>query len=130
MKPHYEAHQLSRGKRTGFVHVARDAGVPIYPFAGVGVEESYRNLPGWDAIERSAPAQWFEQAIGRRNRGMPPLAGVGPFPEPVDLSFLFGEAIDPSGATDDRAAPALQQGVRRRVLELIRAGLAERPPRS
>lgn len=130
MKPHYEAYQLSWGKRTGFIRVAQEADVPLYPFAGVGVEEFFHNLPGWDAIERSALAQWLEQAVGRRNRPMPPFAGIGPLPEPVDLTFLFGDPVSVSGAQDDRAALALQQGVRKQVLGLIRQGLAERPPKS
>lgn len=129
MKPHYEAYQLSWGRRTGFIRVAQEAGATIHPFAGVGVEEFYHNLPGWDAIERSALARWFEQAVGRRNRGMAPFAGIGPLPEPIDLTFYFGEAIDPGASTDERAVLALQQGVRRRVLDMIRRGLDERPPR-
>lgn len=128
MKPSYEAYQLSWGDRVGFVKVAASTGSPIYPVAGIGVEEIYRNMPGWDTFEMSPLARWLEDVIGRRYRGMPPITGIGPIPSPVPLTFIIGEPIPTSGLDLDNEEELLvfQRKVQGALRKLLREGLMAR----
>ncbi len=128
LKPAHEAYTLSWDDRTGFVRVAMEADVPIFPVAGIGVEELYYNLPGWDQIERSDLARWVEEVVGRRYRGMPPLVGLGPLPNPVALTFKIGEAVSVSGIDppDEAAILSIQRQVKMRVERLIAEGRREK----
>ncbi len=126
MKPAHEAYQLLWGDRVGFVKVAAQAGVPVIPFAGIGVEELYENLPGWDAFEKSGFARRLEAVIGRRNRPMPPLRGLGPLPKPVKLIFMIGKPM-PTGnldTDDDGAVLEFQRAVKAEVESMIKIGRA------
>lgn len=126
MKPAHEAYQLLWKDRVGFVKVAAEAGVPIVPFAGVGVEELYENLPGWDAFEKSAFARRLEAAVGRRNRPMPPVRGLGPLPKPVKLIFRFGKPMptDKLDTGDQDAVLEFQRAVKAEVESMIKIGRA------
>ncbi len=128
MKPAHEAYRLSWGDRVGFVKVAASAGVPIYPFAGVGVEELYRNLPPWSNLEQGALAEWIEKTLGRRYRPMPPMAGIGPLPIPNDMTFKIAEpfATDGFGPDGEAEMLATQLKIQAEVRRMIEEGLAER----
>jgi 1-acyl-sn-glycerol-3-phosphate acyltransferase len=106
--------------------VAAEAGVPVVPFAGIGVEELFENLPGWDAFERSDFARRLEGIVGRRNRPMPPVRGLGPLPKPVKLVFRFGKPMptDRLDTTDEKAVLAFQRAVRAEVESMIKIGRA------
>lgn len=128
LKPSYETYQLSWGDRLGFVKVAVATQAPIIPVAGIGVEELYHNMPGWDSFEMSPIARWIEETIGRRYRGMPPINGIGPIPNPVKLTFKVGAPmpvthLDPN---DDAAQLAFQRKVQNVLKKMIRTGLQER----
>ena len=128
MKPAFEAYQLSWGDRTGFVKVARSTNAPIIPVAGIGVEELYQNMPGFDSWEMSPLGRWLEDVIGRRYRGLPPIAGIGPLPNPVKLTFIMGEPIPTTDLhpTDEAEHLAFQRHVQAVLKKMMRDGLARR----
>jgi len=122
MKKEDQAYQLLWKNRTGFVQVALEAGVPIIPFAGVGVEELYQNIPGWDTIERSWLARRIEEIVGEPL--LTPMIGLGPspIPAPATLSFHFDAPIDPTGLNPSDTDGLLE--LQRRVKSAIE-GLLE-----
>lgn len=129
MKPSYEVYQLSWGDRLGFVKVAQTTGAPIIPVAGIGVEEIYVNMPGWDSFEMSPLARWFEDVVGRRYRTMPPLTGIlGPVPAPVKLTFKLGPPLPVHDLPHDNEHELLhfQRKVQNTLKKMIREGLQER----
>lgn len=129
MKPSYEVYQLSWGERLGFVKVAKATNAPIIPVAGIGVEEIYVNMPGWDSFEMSPLARWIEETVGRRYRSMPPLTGIlGPVPAPVKLTFKLGAPIPVSDLPHDDDGEQLhfQRKIQGILKKMIREGLQER----
>ncbi|MDB4971448.1 MAG: acyltransferase [Myxococcales bacterium] len=101
-----DRYKLRWERASGFVRLAIQAQVPIVPFAGLGVDDTYRNfgyLPGTRAL------------LGRY--AAPFAVGLGPLPLPVRLRFRVGEAIAPP--RDVRDAPALKATVAASVRALL-----------
>jgi 1-acyl-sn-glycerol-3-phosphate acyltransferase len=100
-----ERHRLRWERSSGFARLAMATGVPIVPFAGIGVDDSYVNfghLPGTRAL------------FGRY---APPFAvGLGPLPLPVQFRFKIAPPIHPAEARD---AESLMARVEARVNALI-----------
>ncbi len=104
-RPH-QHYQLQWENCIGFARVAIETGVPIVPFAGLGVDDTFANFGHVEAATR---------LLGRY---APPLAmGLGPIPLPSRLRFVLGTPIFPP--PDESGAPRLKAAVERAVELLI-----------
>jgi 1-acyl-sn-glycerol-3-phosphate acyltransferase len=132
MKSAHKSYKLLWGDRVGFVRVALEAGVPIIPFAGLGVEELYHDLPFWEAFEQKGLTKLFEAATGKVP--LAPLGGLhhGPLPNPARLTFKFGDPMPTRGLDPQDADQLLrfQQEVKAQVEALMQDGPAEHPAAS
>jgi len=114
MKRKGEAYRLIWKERIGFARLAIEHGVPIVPFAAVGVEDMFEIVSDADDILRSPVGDLLrrlgvtEQEWFRHGEMIPPLArGKGPMglPRIERQYFLVGEPIDVTpyaGRHDDR----------------------------
>ena len=104
-------YQLAWERAVGFAHVAIEAGVPVLPFAGLGVDDTCVNLG-------------HAQLLRGLGRYAPPLA-FGPFP--VRLRFRLGEPLVPPRSLSQ--AQAFKELVQKRVEALLedRAEAASQP---
>lgn len=116
MKHKHERYKLIWKERVGFARLAIQYGVPIVPFASVGVEDMFEIVVDADDILRS-PVGDLLRALGvseqrwfRHGEVIPPLArgrGLGPLPRLERQYFLFGAPIDTTawaGRQDDSQA--------------------------
>jgi len=116
MKHKHEQYQLIWKERIGFVRLAIEHGVPIVPFASVGVEDMFDIVLDADDILHS-PVGSLLRSLGiedqpwfRHGEIIPPIArghGLGPLPRLERQYFLFGEPIDTTpyaGRHTDREA--------------------------
>ena len=105
-----DAHYRLRWERAlGFARVAICAGVPVCPFAGLGVDDSYVNL---------GPLPVLERVLGRY--AAPVAVGLGPFPWPARFRFVLGEPLAPPA--DERDAPTFKRDVQAAVERLLGSG--------
>jgi 1-acyl-sn-glycerol-3-phosphate acyltransferase len=74
----------------GFVRLAALAGVPIVPFAGFGVDDTFLYPPGEERL--------CVRLSGQEKYCMPMVVGLGPLPLPVRLTFALGEPHEPPPA--------------------------------
>lgn len=86
----------------GFAEIACEMGVPIIPFAGLGVDDTYVNL-GHAPLTRTL--------LGRY--AVPFALGLGPLPLPVQLRFRFAPAVQPqaAGGNPERLKRLVQRSV-------------------
>jgi 1-acyl-sn-glycerol-3-phosphate acyltransferase len=101
-----QRYQLCWDRALGFARLAIRAGAPIVPFAGLGVDDSYRNLgylPGMRAL------------FGRY--AVPLAIGLGPLPLPVRFCFRIGAPIAPP--SEMSRAPQLKEQVSAAVRALL-----------
>jgi 1-acyl-sn-glycerol-3-phosphate acyltransferase len=90
----------------GFARVAIEAGVPVVPFAGLGVDDSWVNL----GHLRGARALLGRYAV-------PVAFGLGPLPLPARFRFVVGRPILPPAHAAH--APLLKAAAERAVLQLL-----------
>ncbi len=70
----------------GFVRLAAQAGVPIVPFAGFGVDDTFL-CPDDDRLSVPlAPGEKYRVPLG---------IGLGPLPLPVKITFIVGRPMKP-----------------------------------
>lgn len=74
----------------GFVRLAARAGVPIVPFAGFGVDDTFFYPPGEE--------RWCVRISEEEKYRMPVVMGLGPLPLPVRITFAVGEPHEPPPA--------------------------------
>jgi len=116
MKHKHEQYQLIWKERIGFARMAIEHGVPIVPFASVGVEDMFDVVLDADDVMHSSVGA-LVRALGiedqpwfRHGEIIPPIAtghGLGPLPRFERQYFLFGEPIDTApyaGRHTDREA--------------------------
>ncbi|MCP4037274.1 MAG: acyltransferase family protein [bacterium] len=147
MKRKHERYRLIWKERIGFARLAIQYGVPIVPFAAVGVEDMFDIVVDAEDILRS-PVGDLLRALGiteqpwfRHGEVIPPLAlgrGPGALPRLERQYFLFGKPIDTTryaGRHEDRETCfALREEVKGAIeaqiaeLREIRAGDHERYP--
>jgi 1-acyl-sn-glycerol-3-phosphate acyltransferase len=97
-----DRYRLRWDRAVGFARVAIEAGVPVVPFAGLGVDESFVNL----GHLRAARSLLGRYAV--------PIA-LGPFP--TRFRFVLGRPIVPP--EDPAQAPLLRSAAERAVLQLL-----------
>ncbi len=127
-----DRYRLLWGRRTGFARLAREAGVPIHPFAMVGGEEFYEPIVDGDS-RLLAPVRRVARAVTGRNDLVPPIPrGFGPtlLPRPQRLYFAFGPPVATAGRRRHRspedADRSLRDDVRAAVHEQIMLALEHR----
>jgi 1-acyl-sn-glycerol-3-phosphate acyltransferase len=82
----------------GFIRVALRAGVPVVPFAGAGVDDTFAILS-----RLRGSGRWL---MGHEKYDLPLLLGLGPLPAPVPIWFRLGRPIEfahPPAAAEDPA---------------------------
>lgn len=100
-------HRLHWEQACGFARVARDAAVPVVPFAGAGVDDTYRVLGRLGATARLA---------GHEKYAIPVGVGLGLLPLPARFRFRFAAPLPPpSPRADEAALSAYRAAVRERV---------------
>jgi 1-acyl-sn-glycerol-3-phosphate acyltransferase len=89
-------YQLRWERALGFARLAASAGVPVVPFAGFGVDDTFLWPPGEERL-------CLPLAPGDKYR-LPLVVGLGPLPLPVRLTFAVGapHAPPPPDAPDSR----------------------------
>jgi len=134
MKHKHERYQLIWKERIGFARLAIQHGVPIVPFASVGVEDMFEIVVDAGDILRS-PVGDLLRALGiteqpwfRHGEVLPPIArgrGPGSLPRLERQYFLFGKPIstdDYAGRHEDRdACFALRERVKHAIESQILA---------
>lgn len=137
MKRKGEKYKLVWKERIGFARMAIEHGVPIVPFASVGVEDMFEIVSDAEDILRSpvgdllrtlgvTQKKWF-----RGGDMIPPLAvgkGIASLPRLERQYFLFGDAIDTrrfAGRHEDRDACFELRGEVKSVIEQEIHQLAE-----
>ena len=74
----------------GFVRLAARAGVPVVPFAGFGVDDTFLYPPGEERL--------CMRLSSEEKYRMPLVVGLGPLPLPVRITFAVGEPQEPPPA--------------------------------
>jgi 1-acyl-sn-glycerol-3-phosphate acyltransferase len=134
MKRKHERYQLIWKERIGFARLAIQYGVPIVPFASVGVEDMFEIVFDADDILRS-PVGDLLRALGiteqpwfRHGEMIPPItrgSALGLLPRLERQYFLFGEPIPTDGYAglhEDRdACFALREQVKTAIENQIQA---------
>lgn len=82
----------------GFVRLAAQAGVPIVPFAGFGVDDTFFCPDDERWCVPLAPGEKYRVPLG---------LGLGPLPFPVRMTFVVGRPLKPPPA--DAPEPRLQR---------------------
>jgi hypothetical protein len=95
-------YRLAWERAKGFAAIAIELGVPVVPFAGLGVDDSYYNL-GTPAVAR--------RALGRY--AVPFGIGLGPLPLPARFRFRVGAALNPP------SRPEGQEGFKGQVQQAV-----------
>ncbi|MBZ4419162.1 lysophospholipid acyltransferase family protein [Myxococcus sp. RHSTA-1-4] len=80
-------YRLRWERALGFARLAARAGVPVVPFAGFGVDDTFFWPPGEERL-------CLRLADGDKYR-MPLVMGLGPLPLPVQLTFALGAPHEP-----------------------------------
>lgn len=127
-----EKYVLKWEGRTGFAHMAIEAGAPIVPIAMIGVDDAFDIVVDGDhPVLR--PLRWAVEALGLNRELTPPLLrGIGPtvIPRPERFYFSAGAPIDPAPwrDADDKATAAkeLRDVVRKALEEELKFLFAER----
>jgi hypothetical protein len=116
MKHKHEEYKLIWKERIGFARLAIRHGVPIVPFASVGVEDMFEIVVDADDVLHSRVGDLLralgitEQPWFRHGEILPPIArgrGLGRLPRLERQYFLFAEPIDTTrfaGRHEDRDA--------------------------
>jgi len=128
-----EKYRLLWKERIGFARLAIQYGVPIVPFASVGVEDMFEIVVDADDILRS-PVGRLIRALGiteqpwfRHGEILPPLArGTGPagIPRLQRQYFMFGPPIDTTRFAGRHEDAATCFALREEVRAAIEAGIA------
>lgn len=106
-------HYRLRWERSiGFAKLAIRLGVPIVPFAGLGVDSSYLNF---------GPPPVVSRFFGRY--AAPMAVGLGPLPLPVPFRFRLGPVLPPPSA--EAEAPTFKTAVKAAVELLLGDGSPE-----
>lgn len=93
-----DRYRLKWHNRLGYLRCALQAGVPIVPIAGIGIDDAFVTL---------GKESFFGRRIfGREVYDMPIMMGLGVAPLPVKFRFVIGPPIDPRAQFGMSAADA------------------------
>jgi 1-acyl-sn-glycerol-3-phosphate acyltransferase len=103
-------YQLRWERALGFVRLAARAGVPIVPFAGLGVDDTFV-CPDERLSVQLAPGEKYR---------VPLHIGLGPLPLPVKLTFMVGRPhIPPPEDAPESRLKAFRDGLEAAVHHLL-----------
>lgn len=107
-----QRHRLAWDRSLGFLRVAAQAQVPVVPFAGAGVDDTFRvmlRFPGVAAL-----------LAGHEKYAVPLSVGLGPAPLPARFRFRIGAPLPPPApdATLDELVEH-RSAIRREVVRLL-----------
>lgn len=94
-KSHADRYRLRWEHTVGFCRLAAELGVPVVPFAGQGVDDTFY-------MSRN-PRLSIPSVLGSGEKyRMPLVLGLGPLPRPTPLRFSVAAPVDPprAGASD------------------------------
>jgi 1-acyl-sn-glycerol-3-phosphate acyltransferase len=134
MKHKGEKYRLVWKERVGFARLAIEHGVPIVPFASVGVEDMFEIVVDADDVLAS-PLGSLLRALGitekpwfRHGEILPPISrGTGPagLPRLERQYFLFGAPIWTARFAGDHEDPEACLALRREVQAAVERGIAQ-----
>jgi len=134
MKHRHEKYKLIWKERVGFARLAIEYGVPIVPFASVGVEDMFEIVADAEDILRS-PVGELLRVLGvtaqpwfRHGEILPPLArGAGPagLPRIERQYFLFGAPIDVQRFAGRHEDPKVCLALRREVQAAVETQIGD-----
>jgi 1-acyl-sn-glycerol-3-phosphate acyltransferase len=134
MKHKGEKYRLVWKERVGFARLAIEYGVPIVPFASVGVEDMFEIVVDADDVLAS-PLGSLLRALGitekpwfRHGEILPPISrGTGPagLPRLERQYFLFGAPIWTARFAGDHEDPEACLALRREVQAAVERGIAQ-----
>jgi 1-acyl-sn-glycerol-3-phosphate acyltransferase len=133
MKRKGEKYELIWKERVGFASLAIEHGVPIVPFASVGVEDMFEIVLDADDLLASPLGALLralgvtEQAWFRHGEILPPIArGTGPagLPRLERQYFLFGEPIRTERYAGRHGDPEACRALRQEVAAAVEGGIA------
>lgn len=113
-KSEEDRYRLHWDRALGFAQLATELQVPIVPFAGLGVDDSFIHL-GHPPL-----ARWL---LGRY--AVPMAVGLGPLPLPVQFRFRLGRVLEPPFRQGYEEA--LKEAAQREVQRLLRQGGVDDP---
>lgn len=113
-KAEADRYRLQWDRAIGFARLATELQIPVVPFAGLGVDDSYVHL-GHAPLSR-----WL---LGRY--AAPMAVGLGPLPLPVQLTFRIGTVLEPPFRAGSEEA--LKERARQEVQRLLWEGGAGAP---
>jgi 1-acyl-sn-glycerol-3-phosphate acyltransferase len=134
MKHKHERYRLIWKERIGFARMAIQYGVPIVPFASVGVEDMFEIVADAEDLLRSPLGRLLhalhvdEKPWFRHGEIVPPLArgkGFGPLPRLERQYFLFGEPIDTATLAGRHEDSEACFALRRQVQSAIETQIAQ-----
>jgi hypothetical protein len=134
MKRKHERYRLIWKERIGFARLAIQHGVPIVPFAAVGVEDMFDIVLDAEDILQSPVGDLLrvlgitEQPWFRHGEVIPPIArgrGIAALPRLERQYFLFGEPIDTIRHAGRHEDPEVCFALREEVKAAIEAQIAE-----
>lgn len=123
MKPVWDAYEIQRFGRGGFVTIAENTGAPIVPVAIVGSEEVHPAVTVSKTLARLVRLVMPEQRVDRV------AVALNPIPLPVKWRIRFMEPIpaaDPGGRPEPLWLLERTEQIRARIQEELDRMLAER----
>ncbi|MFP2926469.1 lysophospholipid acyltransferase family protein [Pyxidicoccus sp. 3LG] len=106
-------YRLRWERALGFARLAAHAGVPVVPFAGFGVDDTFFWPPGEERL-------CLRLTPGDDKYRMPLVLGLGPLPLPVQLTFAVGAPHEPPPAdAPESRLRAFRDGVAASVRRLL-----------
>jgi len=123
MKPVWQAYQVQRFGRGGFVELAEQTGTPVIPVAIVGAEEVH------PALTVSARLAQLVRFVFPQQRVEEIAVFLNPFPLPIRWRIRFLPPVlpdDPGSVPDPLAMLERSEDIRRRVQEALDDMLAKR----
>lgn len=110
-KPARRRYMLRWERALGFVRLAAELRVPVVPFAGFGVDDTFFYPGGGRLSVRLSEDEKYR---------MPLVLGLGPLPLPVQLTFAVGEPLAaPAPSASDAAMADFRDQVARQVRHLL-----------
>lgn len=104
-----DRYRLRWDRTMGFAQLATELQVPVLPFAGLGVDDSFIHL-GHPPLSR--------RLLGRY--AVPLAMGLGPLPLPVRLRFRLARLLTPPFRAGDEGA--LKRAAEEQVVRMLREG--------
>ncbi len=122
LAPESRKHQLMWNAADGFVKTAIRNQVPIVPVAGLGVDDTYRQVLDRRQVGRT-PLGWLIRRLFGEKYILPIYAGLGPLPRRVRIHYEFGAPIEMPGNPASAGDPGIVEQFRNQVQSVLQGML-------